>query len=221
MNRRSTSCAKHVHDLPGRGEITSPTRAVLANGRILEQVRGFTTHLGVPLVNRIEHSGNTSSAYIPWPSPRSWTPAPCPARAGSEPSPTAPVRRGAGSRWTRTVRVTPVAPWTGAIALPRDRPGPSPLRPLPRPCRVRRLSGPLHDRAGYAPTRGTALTSRGTTDGIMRRHPACTPARERPHHLVAPQRRRALSARGKGTGSETCLPVAPFRLAGGAIVVPC
>lgn len=36
-----------------------------ANGRILEQVRGFTAHLGVPFVNRIENSGNTSSASIP------------------------------------------------------------------------------------------------------------------------------------------------------------
>ncbi|MCH0570354.1 ketoacyl-ACP synthase III [Streptomyces sp. MUM 136J] len=36
-----------------------------ANGRILEQVRGFTTDLGVPFVNRIEHLGNTSSASIP------------------------------------------------------------------------------------------------------------------------------------------------------------
>ncbi|MEG3631210.1 3-oxoacyl-[acyl-carrier-protein] synthase III C-terminal domain-containing protein [Streptomyces poriticola] len=36
-----------------------------ANGRILEQVRDFTAHLGVPFVNRIEHSGNTSSASIP------------------------------------------------------------------------------------------------------------------------------------------------------------
>jgi 3-oxoacyl-[acyl-carrier-protein] synthase-3 len=36
-----------------------------ANGRILEQVRGFTGHLGVPFVNRIENSGNTSSASIP------------------------------------------------------------------------------------------------------------------------------------------------------------
>ncbi|QDY80081.1 ketoacyl-ACP synthase III [Streptomyces qinzhouensis] len=36
-----------------------------ANGRILEQIRGFTTHLGVPFVNRIENSGNTSSASIP------------------------------------------------------------------------------------------------------------------------------------------------------------
>lgn len=36
-----------------------------ANGRILEQVRGSTSHLGVPFVNRIENSGNTSSASIP------------------------------------------------------------------------------------------------------------------------------------------------------------
>ncbi|MEU0932378.1 ketoacyl-ACP synthase III [Embleya sp. NPDC005971] len=36
-----------------------------ANGRILEQVRNFTTHLGVPFVNRIETFGNTSSASIP------------------------------------------------------------------------------------------------------------------------------------------------------------
>ncbi|GGS43515.1 ketoacyl-ACP synthase III [Streptomyces violaceus] len=36
-----------------------------ANGRILEQVRRSTAHLGVPFVNRIESSGNTSSASIP------------------------------------------------------------------------------------------------------------------------------------------------------------
>jgi 3-oxoacyl-[acyl-carrier-protein] synthase-3 len=36
-----------------------------ANGRILAQVRTFTAHLGVPFVERIEHSGNTSSATIP------------------------------------------------------------------------------------------------------------------------------------------------------------
>lgn len=36
-----------------------------ANGRILEQVRGFTAPLDVPFVNRIENSGNTSSASIP------------------------------------------------------------------------------------------------------------------------------------------------------------
>ena len=36
-----------------------------ANGRILEQVRGFTADLAVPFVNRIENLGNTSSASIP------------------------------------------------------------------------------------------------------------------------------------------------------------
>lgn len=36
-----------------------------ANGRILEQVRTFTTDLGVPFVNRVAHFGNTSSASIP------------------------------------------------------------------------------------------------------------------------------------------------------------
>lgn len=36
-----------------------------ANGRILEQVRLSTLHLGVPFVNRIENAGNTSSASIP------------------------------------------------------------------------------------------------------------------------------------------------------------
>lgn len=47
----------------------SPTPSVLvghqANGRILEQLRGFTAQLGVPFVNRIENFGNTSSASIP------------------------------------------------------------------------------------------------------------------------------------------------------------
>ncbi|MFD0426139.1 3-oxoacyl-ACP synthase III family protein [Streptomyces parvus] len=36
-----------------------------ANGRILEQVRAFTTELEVPFINRIENLGNTSSASIP------------------------------------------------------------------------------------------------------------------------------------------------------------
>lgn len=36
-----------------------------ANGRILEQVRSFSAHLGMPFVNRIENFGNTSSASIP------------------------------------------------------------------------------------------------------------------------------------------------------------
>ncbi|MFI9504550.1 3-oxoacyl-ACP synthase III family protein [Nocardia sp. NPDC052566] len=36
-----------------------------ANGRILEQIRTFTTEFGVPFVNRIAASGNTSSATIP------------------------------------------------------------------------------------------------------------------------------------------------------------
>ncbi|WP_067540726.1 3-oxoacyl-ACP synthase III family protein [Nocardia crassostreae] len=35
-----------------------------ANGRILEQIRLHTADLGVPFVNRIEHSANTSSASI-------------------------------------------------------------------------------------------------------------------------------------------------------------
>ncbi|WP_318218894.1 3-oxoacyl-[acyl-carrier-protein] synthase III C-terminal domain-containing protein [Streptomyces sp. SCL15-6] len=60
--RRMTESARYLVD-------NGPAPTVLvghqANGRILEQVRGFTTGLGVPFVNRIEHSGNTSSASIP------------------------------------------------------------------------------------------------------------------------------------------------------------
>ncbi|MET9559679.1 MULTISPECIES: 3-oxoacyl-[acyl-carrier-protein] synthase III C-terminal domain-containing protein [Streptomyces] len=60
--RRMSESAQYLFD-HGR----APTVLVghQANGRILEQVRGSTSHLGVPFVNRIEHSGNTSSASIP------------------------------------------------------------------------------------------------------------------------------------------------------------
>ncbi|MFE7274415.1 ketoacyl-ACP synthase III [Streptomyces sp. NPDC057623] len=60
--RRMTDTARQLfaHD---------PAPSVLvghqANGRILEQIRTFTSELGVPFVNRIEHFGNTSSASIP------------------------------------------------------------------------------------------------------------------------------------------------------------
>lgn len=60
--RRMSESAQYLFD-------NGPAPTVLvghqANGRILEQVRTFTSHLGVPFVNRIEHSGNTSSATIP------------------------------------------------------------------------------------------------------------------------------------------------------------
>ncbi|NKQ25882.1 ketoacyl-ACP synthase III [Streptomyces galbus] len=60
--RRMSESAQYLFD---HGPAPTVLVGHQANGRILEQVRGFTTHLGVPFVNRIEHSGNTSSASIP------------------------------------------------------------------------------------------------------------------------------------------------------------
>ncbi|MFD9904214.1 3-oxoacyl-ACP synthase III family protein [Streptomyces sp. NPDC059063] len=60
--RRMSESAQYLVD-------NGPAPTVLighqANGRILDQVGNFTQHLGVPFVNRIENSGNTSSATIP------------------------------------------------------------------------------------------------------------------------------------------------------------
>ncbi|MEI5103132.1 ketoacyl-ACP synthase III [Streptomyces sp. PmtG] len=60
--RRMSESAQYLVD-------NGPAPTVLighqANGRILDQVGNFTKHLGVPFVNRIENSGNTSSATIP------------------------------------------------------------------------------------------------------------------------------------------------------------
>ncbi|GAA2704315.1 3-oxoacyl-[acyl-carrier-protein] synthase III C-terminal domain-containing protein [Actinoplanes palleronii] len=60
--RRMSESARYLFDSD-----PAPTVVVghQANGRILEQVRAFTADLGVPFVNRIERSGNTSSASIP------------------------------------------------------------------------------------------------------------------------------------------------------------
>ncbi|MER8225584.1 ketoacyl-ACP synthase III [Streptomyces sp. NPDC094143] len=60
--RRMSESAQYLFD---HGPAPTVLVGHQANGRILEQVRGFTTHLGVPFVNRIEHFGNTSSASIP------------------------------------------------------------------------------------------------------------------------------------------------------------
>ncbi|SEF52407.1 3-oxoacyl-[acyl-carrier-protein] synthase-3 [Actinacidiphila yanglinensis] len=60
--RRMAESAQYLFD---HGPAPTVLVGHQANGRILEGVRGFTTHLGVPFVNRIEHSGNTSSATIP------------------------------------------------------------------------------------------------------------------------------------------------------------
>ncbi|OPC84018.1 3-oxoacyl-ACP synthase [Embleya scabrispora] len=60
--RRMTESAQYLFD---HGPAPTVVVGHQANGRILEQVRSFTSHLGVPFVNRIEHSGNTSSATIP------------------------------------------------------------------------------------------------------------------------------------------------------------
>lgn len=60
--RRMSETAKILFD-------REPAPTVLvghqANGRILEQIRTFTKDFGVPFVNRIADSGNTSSATIP------------------------------------------------------------------------------------------------------------------------------------------------------------
>jgi 3-oxoacyl-[acyl-carrier-protein] synthase-3 len=60
--RRMSESAQYLFD---HGPAPTVLVGHQANGRILEQVRGFTAHLGVPFVNRIENSGNTSSASIP------------------------------------------------------------------------------------------------------------------------------------------------------------
>jgi len=60
--RRMTEAARYLFD---HGPAPTVLVGHQANGRILEQVRTFTADLGVPFVNRIEHSGNTSSATIP------------------------------------------------------------------------------------------------------------------------------------------------------------
>ena len=60
--RRMAESAQYLFD---HGPAPTVLIGHQANGRILEQIRAFTAHLGVPFVNRIEHSGNTSSASIP------------------------------------------------------------------------------------------------------------------------------------------------------------
>jgi 3-oxoacyl-[acyl-carrier-protein] synthase III len=60
--RRMSELAQYLFD---HGPAPTVLVGHQANGRILEQIRGFTAPLGVPFVNRIEHSGNTSSASIP------------------------------------------------------------------------------------------------------------------------------------------------------------
>ncbi|WP_030723166.1 ketoacyl-ACP synthase III [Streptomyces griseus] len=60
--RRMSESAQYLFD---HGPAPTVLVGHQANGRILEQVRGFTSHLGVPFVNRIEKLGNTSSASIP------------------------------------------------------------------------------------------------------------------------------------------------------------
>ncbi|GAA1985347.1 ketoacyl-ACP synthase III [Catenulispora subtropica] len=60
--RRMSESAQYLFD---HGPAPTVVVGHQANGRILEQIRSFNAHLGVPFVNRIEHSGNTSSATIP------------------------------------------------------------------------------------------------------------------------------------------------------------
>lgn len=60
--RRMTQSAQYLFD---HGAAPTVLVGHQANGRILDQVRSFTAHLGVPFVHRIENSGNTSSASIP------------------------------------------------------------------------------------------------------------------------------------------------------------
>ncbi|MEW1642291.1 MULTISPECIES: 3-oxoacyl-[acyl-carrier-protein] synthase III C-terminal domain-containing protein [unclassified Streptomyces] len=60
--RRMSESAQYLFD---HGPAPTVLVGHQANGRILEQIRGFTTQLGVPFVNRIENYGNTSSASIP------------------------------------------------------------------------------------------------------------------------------------------------------------
>ncbi|MEV0559593.1 ketoacyl-ACP synthase III [Streptomyces sp. NPDC050597] len=60
--RRMSESAQYLFD---HGAAPTVVIGHQANSRILEQVRRFTAHLEVPFVNRIENSGNTSSASIP------------------------------------------------------------------------------------------------------------------------------------------------------------
>ncbi|MFG2957367.1 ketoacyl-ACP synthase III [Streptomyces sp. NPDC048291] len=60
--RRMSESARYLFD---HGPAPTVLVGHQANGRILEQIRGFASPLGVPFVNRIENSGNTSSASIP------------------------------------------------------------------------------------------------------------------------------------------------------------
>ncbi|WP_369226869.1 ketoacyl-ACP synthase III [Streptomyces sp. R39] len=60
--RRMSESAQYLFD---HGPAPTVLVGHQANGRILERIRGFASHLGVPFVNRIENSGNTSSASIP------------------------------------------------------------------------------------------------------------------------------------------------------------
>ncbi|MEU9394145.1 ketoacyl-ACP synthase III [Streptomyces sp. NPDC048324] len=60
--RRMSESAQYLFD---HGPAPTVLVGHQANSRILEQVRSFSAHLDVPFVNRIENSGNTSSASIP------------------------------------------------------------------------------------------------------------------------------------------------------------
>ncbi|HEV2372340.1 MAG TPA: 3-oxoacyl-[acyl-carrier-protein] synthase III C-terminal domain-containing protein [Streptosporangiaceae bacterium] len=60
--RRMSESAQYLFD---HGPAPTVLVGHQANGRILEQVRAFTAHLGVPFVNRVENTGNTASASIP------------------------------------------------------------------------------------------------------------------------------------------------------------
>ncbi|MFF7934421.1 3-oxoacyl-[acyl-carrier-protein] synthase III C-terminal domain-containing protein [Streptomyces sp. NPDC007940] len=60
--RRMSESAQYLFD---HGPAPTVLVGHQANSRILEQVRSFSAHLEVPFVNRIENSGNTSSASIP------------------------------------------------------------------------------------------------------------------------------------------------------------
>ncbi len=60
--RRMAESARYLFD---HGPAPTVLVGHQANGRILEQIRAFTADLGVPFVNRIARSGNTSSASVP------------------------------------------------------------------------------------------------------------------------------------------------------------
>ena len=60
--RRMTESAQYLFD---HGAAPTVIVGHQANARILAQVRANTEHLGVPVVDRIENVGNTSSASIP------------------------------------------------------------------------------------------------------------------------------------------------------------